>query len=109
VPLKVENLLVAGRCISADFEAQSGTRLIMTCLTMGQAAGTAAALAIKKKVTPRNLDINLLRETLIKQGVNLDKEPPLYVKGGPRKTPIPSNARFEVPNLDADDIIIVED
>jgi len=109
VPLKVENLLVAGRCISADFEAQSGTRLIMTCLTMGQAAGTAAALAIKKKTTPRNLDINLLRETLIKQGVNLDKEPPLYVKGGPRKTPIPSNARFEVPDLDADDIIIVED
>lgn len=106
VPLKVENLLVAGRCISADFEAQSGTRLIMTCLTMGQAAGTAAALSIKERTTPRDLNISLLRETLVKQGVNLDKEPPLYVKGGPRSKPIPSTAKFSVPDLDADDIII---
>lgn len=108
VPLKVENLLVAGRCISTDFEAQSGTRLIMTCLTMGQAAGTAASLAIKEKTTPRNLDINLLRKTLVEQGVGLDKEPPLYVKGGPRAY-ISPNSRFEVPDLDADDIIIIED
>ena len=40
VPEKIDNLLVAGRCLSADFAAQSGCRLIMACLTMGEAAGT---------------------------------------------------------------------
>ena len=106
VPLKVENLLVAGRCISTTFEAQSGTRLILTCLTMGEAAGTAAALAIEKMTTPRKLDVSLLRSKLIKQGVDLDKEPPTYVKGGPSRVPITPDAKFEVPDLDADDIII---
>lgn len=107
VPLKVENLLVAGRCISATFEAQAGTRLIMTCLTMGQAAGTAAALAIKNRVTPRKIDTSLLRDKLVEQGINLKGEPPVYVKGGGPHPPIPSNAKFDVPNLMADDIKVV--
>jgi succinate dehydrogenase/fumarate reductase flavoprotein subunit len=109
VPLKVENLLVAGRCISTTFEAQSGTRLILTCMTMGQAAGTAAALAIKKKVTPRKLDPSILRETLIQQGVNLKEKPPLYVKGGPYPKPIPPDAKFEVIEPDKWDEIVVVD
>jgi len=102
VPLKVDNLLVAGRCISTTFEAQSGTRLIMTCLNMGQAAGTAAALSVKNGVTPRELDVELLRKRLIEQGINLDREPPLYVKGGgPRKEPLPEDAEFEIGPDDA--------
>jgi hypothetical protein len=88
VPLKIENLLVAGRCISTTAMAQSATRLILTCMNMGQAAGTAAALCVKNNVTPRKLDAKLLRETLIKQGVPLDKEPPV-VK-------IPKDARFKI-------------
>ncbi|MGQ9632214.1 MAG: FAD-dependent oxidoreductase [bacterium] len=96
IPLKVENLLVAGRCISTTFEAQSGTRLIMTCMTMGQAAGTSAALAIRYGVAPRNLDVSLLRDKLVEQGINLKEEPPLYFKGGPCTRPIPPDAKFEV-------------
>lgn len=96
VPLKIDNLLVAGRCISTTFEAQSGTRLIFTCVNMGQAAGTAAALSIKKNVTPRKLDTELLRRRLIEEGINLDKEPQLHVCGGPREKPLPKNAKFKI-------------
>ncbi len=106
VPLKVENLLVAGRCLSADFEAQSGARLIMTCMTMGQSAGTAAALSIKERVNPRNLDADLLRDTLFSQGVDLKNEPPVYVKGGPGS--IPETAEFEIRNRQGEDEIRVK-
>ncbi len=75
VPLEIENLLVAGRCISCDFPAQSGTRLVLTCLNMGQAAGTAAALSIQGDVTPRELDVQKLREKLVAQGINLFHDP----------------------------------
>ncbi len=71
VPLGVDDLLVAGRCLSADFEAQSGTRLIMFCLTIGEAAGTAAALSLQRGVTPRALDRGALQRTLIANGVDL--------------------------------------
>lgn len=95
VPLKVDNLLVAGRCLSATFEAQSGARLILTCMTMGQAAGTAAALSIQNEVTPRELDPQVLREKLGRQGIKLDEEPPVYVKGGPAR-PISPDAKFTI-------------
>ncbi|RMD73690.1 MAG: FAD-dependent oxidoreductase [Lentisphaerae bacterium] len=71
VPVKVQNLLVAGRCLSADFEAQSGCRLIMACLTMGEAAGTAMAISLKKQIQPRDLDRLELQNMLIANGVNL--------------------------------------
>lgn len=95
VPLKIDNLLVAGRCLSATFEAQSGARLIFTCMTMGQAAGTAAALSIQQEVTPRQLDAQTLRAKLVQQGIPLDREPPVYVKGGPHP-PIPPDAKFTI-------------
>jgi len=69
VPLKVENLLVTGRCISATHEAISATRVMPTCVCLGQAAGTAAALSVKEGVTPRRLEPGVLRDTLRKQGV----------------------------------------
>lgn len=52
----VDNLLVAGRCISADHVAQSSLRIQQTCMSTGQAAGTAAALSLRQGVTPRELD-----------------------------------------------------
>jgi hypothetical protein len=57
VPLKVEDLLVAGRAISCDHVAFGALRVIGNTMGMGQAAGTAAALAIRDGVTPRKLDI----------------------------------------------------
>jgi hypothetical protein len=71
LPQKVENLLVAGRCISAEEEAMGQLRLIPVCSATGEAAGTAAALALKQGVSPRHLKVSLLQRTLIEQGVNL--------------------------------------
>jgi hypothetical protein len=73
VPLQVENLLVTGRCISTTHEAQASTRVSPVCMALGQAAGTAAALAVQQGVAPRLLDPRLLRERLLAQGVNLGK------------------------------------
>lgn len=71
VPKGVENLLVAGRCVSCTHEAQAAIRVIPICMAMGQAAGTAAALAVKLKVTPREMDVTPLQKTLRELGANL--------------------------------------
>jgi hypothetical protein len=71
VPVKVENLLVAGRCLSADFPGQSGARLILACTGMGQAAGTAAALSLKQEVAPRKIDATELQKKLVADGMNI--------------------------------------
>jgi FAD-dependent oxidoreductase family protein len=52
----LDNLLMAGRCISAEHVAQSSLRIQQTCMATGQAAGVAAALSIEAGVTPRELD-----------------------------------------------------
>lgn len=56
VPQGVDNLLVAGRCISADHFAQASLRIQQTCMATGEAAGTAAAMSLNENVTPRELD-----------------------------------------------------
>ena len=71
IPVRLENVLAAGRNISADVPGQSGTRLIMCCMTLGEAAGTAAALSIKEGTTPRKLDIATLQRKLDENGVNI--------------------------------------
>ena len=67
VPLKVENLLVAGRCLSATSEAAGAVRVMPPVMAMGQAAGTAAALCVKTGKTPRTLDVTTLVTTLKEQ------------------------------------------
>jgi hypothetical protein len=74
VPLKIDNLLVAGRCCAAEFSATTAVRIIAPCMTTGQAAGTAAAMCLKGGVIPRALDGKLVRKAMIEQGVPLDKE-----------------------------------
>jgi len=71
VPQKVENLLVAGRCISATHEAFGCIRPTAQCMVTGQAAGTAAAICVKNEATPRNLDTDQLRRLLVEQEVIL--------------------------------------
>lgn len=71
VPAKIDNLLVAGRCLSADFAGQSATRLIMCCNAMGEAAGTAAALSLKHNILPRRVDRLELQRTLLANGGSL--------------------------------------
>lgn len=60
----VGNLLMAGRCISADVVAHASLRIQQTCMAMGQAAGTAAALSLRAGVTPDRLDTVQLTDTL---------------------------------------------
>jgi hypothetical protein len=71
VPLGVEDLLVAGRCISTTHEALASTRLTPTVMTLGQAAGTAAAMAAARGIAPRRLDTAELRTRLMRDGVDL--------------------------------------
>jgi hypothetical protein len=71
VPLAIDDLLVAGRCISTTHEALASTRLTPTVMTLGQAAGTAAALSLGAGVSPRALDARTLRERLAADGVDL--------------------------------------
>jgi hypothetical protein len=52
----VDNLLMAGRCLSAEHVAEASLRIQQTCMATGQAAGTAAALSIQANTTPRELD-----------------------------------------------------
>ena len=71
MPINREQLLVAGRCISTTHEALASTRLTPTVMTLGQAAGTAAALASERGVRVGDVDTDLLRATLIADGVDL--------------------------------------
>lgn len=72
VPKQIENLLVAGRCISTTHEALATTRLTPSCMATGQAAGTAAAIALADRVAPKDIDVVKLREYLAKNGAVLE-------------------------------------
>ena len=71
VPENRSNLLVAGRCVSAESEAAGAIRVMPPCMGMGQAAGTAAALASLTNTDVRLLDVQKLRVELKKNGVLL--------------------------------------
>jgi hypothetical protein len=71
VPLKVEGLLVACRAFSSVDAFNHQFNIIPHCIAYGQAAGTAAAMAAKAGVPPRNVDYKALRKNLVRQGVNL--------------------------------------
>ena len=68
IPRGVENLLIASRCISTTHEAHSAVRIMPIVMGIGQAAGIAAALCVKKNVTPRRLNFQDLREALRESG-----------------------------------------
>ena len=71
VPDKVENLLMAGRFVSCNHQAQASARVMGPAVVMGQAIGSAAALSIKKGVSPRKLDVSLLQQELANAGAFL--------------------------------------
>ena len=73
----IENLFMAGRCHSATHIAHGGTRVMRPCAGMGQAVGTAAALATKHKTTPRGVyekHIRELQKKLVEDGCRLMKK-----------------------------------
>ncbi len=71
VPKKTEGLLVAGRSFSSDGAANNMANLIPHCIAMGQAAGTAAAIAVKEGIQPSQVDYAKLQEKLVDQDVLL--------------------------------------
>ena len=71
LPGKIDNLLVAGRCLSATHEGQASARNSAQCMAMGEAVGVAAALAVSHGVSPRLIDKDELRDDLLRQGVIL--------------------------------------
>lgn len=72
IPLRIENLIVAGRCISTTHEAMSAIRVMAPCMAMGEAAGRAAKLAVQSGVLPSQLDAGKLRNELILNGAFLN-------------------------------------
>ncbi|WP_187144399.1 FAD-dependent oxidoreductase [Microvirga massiliensis] len=71
VPLGVEQLLIAGRCISADHTAHARSRNMPACMATGQAAGVAAAIAIDENVTVRKVPIKKVQDELQSMGMPL--------------------------------------
>ena len=68
VPRDLEGVLVTGRCISTTHEAQGSTRVMGPGIASGQAAGTAAALAIAAGRSPRCVDVGALQAELEREG-----------------------------------------
>jgi len=73
VPRQIDNLLVAGRCVSTDHKVQGPMRIIPPCMVTGHAAGEAAAQAAGDGVVPRELDVKKLQERLRKLGMTFPK------------------------------------
>lgn len=71
LPREIDNLLVAGRCLSSSQEAQSSARVSGPCIAMGQAAGSAAAMAIDTDRAVGRIDVGELRRALRDQGAFL--------------------------------------
>ncbi len=68
VPQNIENLLVAGRCLSADHEAQASVRIMPIVCCLGEAAGVAASVAIKNGTNAENADIAEIQKILEENG-----------------------------------------
>ena len=71
VPRGVDNLLVAGRCISTDRQVNGSTRIMACCLNTGEAAGMAAAMALKQDTDVRAVNTDTLRTRLKEEGAYL--------------------------------------
>ena len=72
LPRGIDNLLVAGRCISADHRAHHATKEIPPCMATGEAAGLAAAAAASEGRSARDVDVSALQKRLRDQGAILD-------------------------------------
>jgi hypothetical protein len=71
----VDNLLVAGRCASMTHDGQSAARVTGGCFVMGQAAGTAAALAVAGGMSVHDIDVKVLQQRIEAQGGFLGRDP----------------------------------
>src|SRR6266550_2133821 len=73
-PEGIDNLLVAGRCASMTHDGQSAARVSGACFAMGEAAGTAAALALDGNAVPRDIAVEKLQQQLKQQGAFIGRD-----------------------------------
>jgi len=71
IPLKIENLLVGGRCISGTHLANASYRTMPICMATGQAAGVCAAMSAKNNQSPRTVKPQEVQKELLRQGAIL--------------------------------------
>lgn len=76
VPLKIENVLLSGQCFSSTYEAYRSHPIVPVCILLGQAAGTAAAIAVAQGIAPRQVDVAALQAKLREQGVSIPSAVP---------------------------------
>lgn len=74
VSAEYDNLMIAGRCASMDAVALSSARVMPQCMSMGQAAGEAAAMALKQGILPKEVDVKALQKELRKTGAIFTEE-----------------------------------
>jgi hypothetical protein len=74
LPREVEQILVAGRCISADHDAHARSRNMPACMATGQAAGIAAAIALEEGTTVRKVPLGKVQAALRELGMPLHAE-----------------------------------
>jgi hypothetical protein len=72
LPKTVDNLIIAGRCLSADHDAHASVRSMGQCMAMGQAAGAAASISVVNKQTPHTIVLHDLQTQLKKLGAVLE-------------------------------------
>jgi hypothetical protein len=77
LPQRVDNLIVAGRCISGTHEAHSSYRVMPVSMATGHAAGVCAALAAQQEKSPRDVPTQAVQEMLLAQGADLGAQFPL--------------------------------
>jgi hypothetical protein len=77
----VEQVLVAGRCLSATHEALAAIRVMPPAFATGEAAGAAAAIAVRLGVAPREVPIEELQRALLAGGAYLGRELVPHVSG----------------------------
>ncbi|MBQ6240952.1 MAG: FAD-dependent oxidoreductase [Firmicutes bacterium] len=72
VPERIDNLLVAGRCVSAESDAAGAIRVMPPSTAMGQAAGQAAAMAVQQRLAVSDVSVSELQQKLREQGAFLE-------------------------------------
>src|ERR1700730_9809965 len=74
LPERIDNLLIAGRCASMTHDGQSAARVSGACFAMGEAVGTAAALALGGNTIPRDIEVENLQRQLKQQGAFIGQD-----------------------------------
>jgi hypothetical protein len=72
VPVGIDNLLVAGRCVAGDRTSHAAMRNMMACTVTGQAAGVASAVSLSDGVTSASVDVGRVQAELRRQGARID-------------------------------------